>query len=843
GLKRANISTEDLEVLTERSGALFIYAATVVRYIGAYNFSRSVKRLEQILRASTSSNGSDKELNALYTLILREAFDDPNLDDQEKDEMQLVLYTVLCAREPLSVRIMAGILGIERDEFIHAALNPLRSVLDIQKANEGITTLHKSFQDYMFDQARSHRFYCDAEGHHATLAERCFSLMRVPNPPFNICSLQSSYVLDKDISDLGERTERHISGALFYACRYWGTHLELAGTSLGSLDELRSFLSERLLLWMEVMNLKGCLQPGGVNMLITVQNLVEPTRRASLTSGPAPLPIYSIGNRVRCIAFSPDGKQIAAGSDDTTVRIWDPFSGRVIGTPLEGHTGPVCFVAYSHDGKHIASSSTDKTIRVWDAHTGQSSGPPIEGHTGAVFSFVYSQRDSNVIISASEDNTIRYWNVDTGRMRGEPSIGPAESIYTFARSPDHSRQATGYRDGTIRIWDAQAGTIRNELFQGHTGAIYSVAYSPGNSRIVSGSGDHSIRIWNADTGEAVGNPLIGHTAAVCSVAYTPDGARIISGSADNTIRIWDVSSGETVVGPLMGHHGPVHSIACSPDGAIIASASADNTICIWNAITGRIIREPLKWHTRTSHSIAYSTETTSSTSVSGYDIQCSWNTHAGDLRLNPSLQNVVSDAIVVTNPPAPDKANTCYVQDQFIIAESHGLPAQIIRNNSPNHQHEAASSPSRPGPSSSTAGDSTPLTWLFDSKGGVVVDQSQHLFWVPQHARDHIWHPQATGSISRENALWLDLSAILVGEKWHRCYIEPEERGKGDPVACGGRGQESGDPGYPPDSPATPEKDNAATEGGTHGRDQGFGFLVICAVMLVLPVIFAYILR
>ncbi|KAG9078222.1 hypothetical protein FRC06_008484, partial [Ceratobasidium sp. 370] len=587
GLKRANISTEDLETLTERSGALFIYAATVVRYIGAYNFSRSANRLEQILRANTSSNGSDKELNALYSLILSEAFDDPNLDEQEKDEMQLVLYTVICAQEPLSARIMAGILGLKGNECVHAALNPLRSVLDIQKADEGITTLHKSFSDYMFDQARSRRFYCDAEKHHATLVGRCFSIIRIPNPPFNICNLESSYVLDKEVAGLDEKIERHISGELFYACRYWGTHLELAAGSWTSLDELHCFLSERLLLWMEVMNLKQCLYTNGVNTLIQLKKLLEhqgydattrelagdafefvdafstspasrstphiyisslsfwgkkrpvskhysnairaairPTRPALRMLKPAPIPIYALGSGVRCVAFSPDGARLVAGSDDTAVRIWDPLTGRVIGTPLEGHTGPVCFIAYSCDGKYIASSSTDKTIRVWDPHTGQLIWAPIKGHSGAVFSLAYYLHDSNIIVSGSGDTTMRYWDADTGQMRGGPCIGPTEPIYSIARSLNGGEIVTGYRDGTIRSWDAHPGQIIDRPFQGHSGAIYSLAYSPDAARIVSGSEDHSIRIWDAGTGEAIGEPLLGHTAAVSSVVYTPDGARI-----------------------------------------------------------------------------------------------------------------------------------------------------------------------------------------------------------------------------------------------------------------------------------------------------------------------------
>ncbi|KAG9080459.1 hypothetical protein FRC06_006552, partial [Ceratobasidium sp. 370] len=898
GLKRANISAEDLETLTERSGALFIYAATVVRYIGAYNFSRSANRLEQILHANTSSNGSDKELNALYSLILSEAFDDPNLDEQEKDEMRLVLYTVICAQEPLSARIMAGILGLKGDEFVHAALNPLRSVLDIQKLDEGITTLHKSFSDYMFDQARSRRFYCDAEKHHATLVGRSFSIIRIPNPPFNICNLESSYVLDKEVAGLDEKIERHISGELFYACRYWGTHLELAGGSWTSLDELHCFLSERLLLWMEVMNLKQCLDTNGVNTLIQLNKLVEhrgydaktrelvgdalefvdafatspasrstphiyvsaltfwgegrpvskrysntfqtpiqPMGQAGPSHNQALLPIYALGSCVRCVAFSPDGAHIAAGSDDTTIRICNLRTGETVGVPLEGHTGPACSIAYSPKGTDIVASSTDGTIRTRDARTGQAEGFLFEGHTGAVCSVAYSP-SGNYLVSGSADGTIRYWFADQGRACGQPRGGRTGAIYSVARSPDNKWLVSGSSDGTIRTWRTSSGEMTAGLFQGHNGAIYSVAYSPDSAHIISGSEDRSIRIWDSDTGEAIGKPLVGHTAAVSSVVYTPDGARIVSGSADNTIRIWDASSGEIAVGPLMGHHGPVHSVACSPDSAVIASGSADNTICIWDAKTGRMMRDPLKWHTRASHSIVCSSEAASSPSFEDYDVQCSWDADTGNLQFNPSLQNTVSDAIVVTDPPGPDRARTCYVQDQVIIPAS----TQTISHDPLDHRREAASCPSHSGRPTPTAVESTHFTWVLDSEGWVITNASQRLFWVPQEVRDHIWHPQANGSISRENALWLDPNGIMAGEEWKRRYIALEERRNGDPIPCGGRGQgEPGDPGHPPGSLSTPENANVDTMEIASGKGQEMNFLIICAVVLVLPsIICAY---
>ena len=71
------------------------------------------------------------------------------------------------------------------------------------------------------------------------------------------------------------------------------------------------------------------------------------------------------------MAFSPDGHRLATGSDDGTVRLWDPATGVPLGDPLEGHKGSVSEMAFSPDGHRLASGGDDGTVRLWDPDTGQ----------------------------------------------------------------------------------------------------------------------------------------------------------------------------------------------------------------------------------------------------------------------------------------------------------------------------------------------------------------------------------------------------------------------------------------------------------------------------------------
>ncbi|KAG8707345.1 hypothetical protein FRC08_000568 [Ceratobasidium sp. 394] len=661
------LSPADLGALVERSGVLFIYAATVVRYLGSHNFARGAKRLKEVLNVSTgSSSGSDKDIGALYSAILKLAFDDPDLTESDKTEMKLVLDTVICAQEPLSAGVIAGLLGLDSEASVFAALRPLHSVLQVSDTTHIVTTLHESFPDYLLNETRSNTFHCDAKRQNARLAQLCFDQINIPSPPFNICNLESSYVFDKDVPDLANRVEKAISEDLFYACRYWDAHVRSAKESQDIASMLFDFLSNRLLLWMEVMNLKGCIYDGRTMLHQTQEwsrsatwldediklllrdawiftssfalspamlstphiyvsalsfwpegrpiatrypqpqsHLINETSTAMSVRQATPLAVVNTGQAILTLAYSPDGEYILSGSVDNTIRIWDARTGQSVGQPLQGHTDYVNTVAYSPDGAYILSGSDDNTIRIWDAHTGQSIGQPLRGHTSGVRSVAYSP-DGAYILSGSYDSTVLIWDARTGRSVGQPLQGHTSAVRSVAYSPDGAYILSGSDDNTIRIWDACTGQSVEQPLQGHTGWVRSVAYSPDGAYILSGSNDKTIRIWDAHTGQSIGQPLQGHSDWVRSVAYSPDGAYILSSSDDNTIRVWDARTGQSVGQPLQGHTNCVNTVVYSPDGAYILSGSYDNTICIWDARTGQRVGQPLQGHTDVLNSVVYS---------------------------------------------------------------------------------------------------------------------------------------------------------------------------------------------------------------------------------------------
>ncbi|KAL7903892.1 WD40 repeat-like protein [Trichoderma velutinum] len=303
---------------------------------------------------------------------------------------------------------------------------------------------------------------------------------------------------------------------------------------------------------------------------------------------------------VRSVAFSVDGRYLASGSDNRTVKIWDVTIGKQRQT-LKGHSDWVASVAFSADGRYIASGSWDKTIRIWDTTTGKEQ-QTLKGHSNTVYSIAFSA-DSRYLASGSWDKTIKIWDAITGKER-QTLKGHSNAVYSVAFSADSCYVASGSRDRTIKIWDMTTGK-EHQILQGHSDIVNSVTFSADSFYLISGSDDETIKIWDVTTGKTQ-QTLKGHSGAVFSVAFSADSRYLASGSRDNTITIWDATTSKEQQ-TFRGNSGWVISVAFSADGRYLASGSYDSTIKIWDATTGKE-RQTLKGHSSIVSSVAFSTD-------------------------------------------------------------------------------------------------------------------------------------------------------------------------------------------------------------------------------------------
>jgi len=296
------------------------------------------------------------------------------------------------------------------------------------------------------------------------------------------------------------------------------------------------------------------------------------------------------------VAFSPNGKILAAGCANGEIRLWQVADNKPI-LILQSHTHWVKSVTFSPDGRIIASGGNDRTVKLWDIYTNQCLKTLV--HSKWIRSVTFSP-DGQMIADASDDLTIKLWNVSSGQLLNTLQ-GHTKRVYTVAFSPDGKTIVSGSEDHTIKLWDIFTGQCLNTL-QGHSDRIRSVVFNPNNQIIASGSEDHTIKLWDISTGQCL-NTLQGHTNWVWSIAFSPDGQTLVSGSYDKTIKLWNISTGQCL-NTLQDHTDSIRSVAFNPNGQIFASGSQDQTVKLWNVATGRCINS-LQGYRNSIWSIAF----------------------------------------------------------------------------------------------------------------------------------------------------------------------------------------------------------------------------------------------
>ncbi|KAG8739561.1 hypothetical protein FRC10_005450 [Ceratobasidium sp. 414] len=751
---RFNLSHDTMECLAKQSGASFVYVASIVRYLNQGDVSERAERQKRLLdTASSAENPNDRQIDTMYTAILEETLDSSGLAESRKAEIMLVLRTAACARDPLALNAIAELLSLDFSCLVNNMLHLVLLTWQVSDVSGQGITLCESFSSYLVDRQRSGRFYCDGQRDNRLVAQLCFNRISAVSQPFNVCNLDSSYLLDREVVDIDERVNEAIPQGLWYASRHWGTHLKQAKPSDELLTCLHGFLSRRLLLWMEIMNLKRSMPEAiellhGVHLWLQevecpdiIRDLVLDSWKfvAAFSSSAASentphiyvsalrfwpahqaVSIHYMAmlrnvvkakgargkNRVEDVVVldGPDMKVLrppqhveiggAAGGSYNPGAV---ATGQNVDRPGDGHTNRVGSVAYSPDGVNNASGSDDETVRIWDAQTGQPVGQPLNGHASDVNSAAYSP-DGAYIASGCDDKTVRIWDAQTGQPVGQPLNGHMGGVNSVAYSPDGAYIASGSDDKTVRIWDAQAGQPVGQPLNGHTSGVWSVAYSPDCAYIASGSDDKTVRIWDAHTGQPVGQPLNGHTASVWSVAYSPDGAYIASGSADKTARIWDAQTGQPVGQPLNGHTSGVLSVAYSSDGAYIASGSADDTVGIWDAHTGQYLSQPIR---------------------SG---------------AQPRNRSIIPSALARYITRISRKPDPATAISRMLTTE------ELLRR------------------------------WTFDDEGWVVNARQERLIWVPEDLQEFVLVPPALNRIPLGDHVILDFRDATLGTQWRDCF-------------------------------------------------------------------------
>jgi RNA polymerase sigma factor (sigma-70 family) len=350
---------------------------------------------------------------------------------------------------------------------------------------------------------------------------------------------------------------------------------------------------------------------------------------------------FEANSRVLAVAFSRDGKTLAAGGDDRVIHLLDAESGKEM-RKLCGHSGRVASVVFAPDDKRLFSASHDGTVRLWDVDTAMEVGR--FNAPGYALTTVAVSPDGTTLAAGCQNlskgdepgktamekfsHPIRFWDVEKRQEIVPPKRGAHGGVYhtgpvrAIAFTPDSKKLASGGMDASVFLWDAEKGTVVREYrpmqvkapwamqppgqqqpaaaiaFQAkqcEMWPIQALAFSPSGKTLAVGGIDCCILTFETDTGKML-NRYAGHyerpgggdVMGVLSIAFSPDGNTLVSGGADARVRLWNVADAEEQA--FGGHRFGIASIAFSLDGKTLATGGRDQAVYLWDAVTGQQVR-------------------------------------------------------------------------------------------------------------------------------------------------------------------------------------------------------------------------------------------------------------
>ncbi|QIQ06172.1 WD40 repeat domain-containing protein [Streptomyces liangshanensis] len=294
---------------------------------------------------------------------------------------------------------------------------------------------------------------------------------------------------------------------------------------------------------------------------------------------------------VSALAFSPDGRVLASGGADGTVRLWDTATGKQ--KALVEHDQPVLQLAYSNDGRTLVGISGESEFvggPLWLAD-------PATGRVRRtlpgtyVTNVAFHPRNGSFAV-ADETGIVFTYDAEDGSMKDQiPVAGPTTSVDGLRYSPDGAWLGVS-AGALVRLWDPRTVTSapRTELTApeftkiGKRFTTFSaspvVLFSPDSKTVITEGAMDGCRLWTT-SGDVRTSACSG--AGVAGAALAPDGRSLVTfGTGRRTVEVWNANAGRKTF-TYRGHLGDVTAVAVSPGGDLVASGGADRIVRLWQA--------------------------------------------------------------------------------------------------------------------------------------------------------------------------------------------------------------------------------------------------------------------
>jgi WD40 repeat protein/DNA-binding SARP family transcriptional activator len=308
------------------------------------------------------------------------------------------------------------------------------------------------------------------------------------------------------------------------------------------------------------------------------------------------------------VAFSPrDPNLLALAQDKGPVTLWDAARHVRVGNPLDvtgGAENKVTGwaeypVAFSPDGRTLAAAAADGTVVLFDvaahARVGRPLHPPyrpidVQYQSRDINDIAFSP-DGRLLATAANDGSVVLWDLARRARIGRPLRPGGYSVTAVAFSPDGRTLASGVDKGTVVLTRVPDGTLLFELTVTGDPGTSAVVFSPDGKTLAAATLDGKVRLWDAHTGAARGPAWTAEGGGIVSMSFSPDDSSVIATSgSDGTAALWDSGSAKQIGVPLTGPPGPAVA-TFDPTGHTLATAFSDGTVLLWDV-------DPASWPKR-----------------------------------------------------------------------------------------------------------------------------------------------------------------------------------------------------------------------------------------------------